>query len=93
MRLKMDNHYGTVSVIAEMDNNTDDIEFTIRKTKGYIRKKIYYKIEIGHKLNKIRLTLNEEQLIGLSMNLYKYVESGNYKKRTDSKASKVDSIL
>ena len=89
----MDNHFSINSVTAEIDNKSDDIEFVINKRKAFISKRYYYKIDIKSKNNKLSLHLNEEQLLNVSKNLVKYIDSGNYKKRTDAKATTLESIL
>ena len=93
MRLRMDNHFSSNSVIAEIDNKSDDIEFVISKRKTFISKNIYYRIEIRSKNNNLKIHLNKEQLLNLHLNLIDYIATSNYQKRTDSKASKLESIL
>jgi len=93
MRLKMDNHYGTTSVTADVESKDEDVELRILKKKGFISKRIYYSVSLRHENNRVTLNLNEEQLVKLNENLNHYIESKMYKKRTDAKTSKIELFI
>lgn len=93
MRLNMNNHYGIQSVTADMENKDDDIEFRIIKKTGFVTKRIYYKIQLVSNNNRANLLLNTEQLERITELLNEYVSSGNYKKRTNAKASRLEQFL
>lgn len=93
MRLNMNNHFKSNSITADMENTKEDIDFSITKTRGIISKKIYFRVSFKQDKDKAILLLNTEQLEQLAHSLEVYVKSGNYKKRSNAKASDYFGIL
>lgn len=93
MRVNMNNHFSTTSVNADMENTDDDVKLNIRKFRGIISKRIYYKLKFSYQSINATLVLNSEQLEQLAHSLEVYVKSGDYKKRVDSKKANYEGLL
>ncbi len=93
MRINMNNHYSTNSVNADIENIDDDVSLEIKKIRGLITKRTYYKIKISHESDTVTITVNANQLEQLLHGLEVYVKGGNYKKRSDSKKANYLGIL
>lgn len=93
MRLNMNNHFSSNSITADMENEKEDIDFSITKNKGVISKRVYFRVSFKQDKDKAILLLNTEQLEQLAHSLEVYVKSGNYKKRSNAKASDYFGIL
>jgi len=93
MRINMNNHFGSNSVVADIENINNDIDFSIRKIRGLVTKKVYYKLRFSHNNDNATLNLNTEQLKKLSEHLDTYVKSGAYQKRADAKKSIMKTVI
>lgn len=93
MRINMNNHFNSNSVVADLENVDNDIDFSIIKNRGFLTKRVYFRLRFSHNNDNATISLNTEQLKKLAEHLDTYVKSGAYQKRADAQTSKVDTVI